>query len=181
MAKWKPEDCVVRPTRREFLTATAAAGVAFAAAPSLFAAAPDGTQAARAAGDASAGTGDALADTSGGFTRGVGVYPGQPRSFVGPRLVAAPVETRNLALLKPAYHSSSYDYNLTAQCVTDGITATDLPTWFACTVNDRLLPRPEREILLDHHPANTLKMNGTHRVVELAIGGRNGDARSRSC
>jgi len=36
---------------------------------------------------------------------------------------------RNLALHRAAYQSSSYDYNLTAQLVTDGIVETKLPRW----------------------------------------------------
>ena len=171
MASSKLEDCLARLTRRKFLASGAAVGVTLATAPSAFAAVPGNTQAGavgQSAQRADAGVHDGSFE---GFTRGVGEYPGQPGSYCGPQMVPAPAETRNLALHKPAYHSSSYDYNLTAQCLTDGITATELPMWFACTVNDRLLPKPEREILLDHHPANTLKMNGTHRVVELAVAG----------
>lgn len=159
-----------RPTRREFLATTAAVGVVLAAEPRSLTAStgemrPVGVDLAQASNRVGA---DHAAE---GFTRGVGVYPGQPGSYCGPQMVAAPAGTRNLALNKPAYHSSSYDYNLTAQCVTDGITATELPMWFSCTSGERLLPKPEREILIDHHPANTLKANGAHQVVELAIGG----------
>ena len=56
-----------------------------------------------------------------GLTRGIGVYPGDPAEYTGPELVAAGEEYRNLALRRAAWHSSSYDYNLTAQLVTDGI------------------------------------------------------------
>ncbi|GAA3751662.1 glycosyl hydrolase 2 galactose-binding domain-containing protein [Terriglobus aquaticus] len=155
-----------RPTRREFLAGAAVTSVVLAKTPAAF-----------AMGEAQHGASAPVQSVPGmlppaeGFTRGVGVYPGQPRSYVGPRLVPAPAGTRNLALHKPAYHSSSYDYNLTAQCITDGIAATELPMWFACTSGERLLPKPEREILIDHHPANTLKMNGSHQVIELAVGG----------
>jgi len=63
------------------------------------------------------------------YTRGVGVYPGDPREDFSPTLVEDLSTYRNLALLRPAYHSSSYDYNLTAQLVTDGIKHTHLPRW----------------------------------------------------
>lgn len=161
-----------RPTRREFLATSAVAGVVLATEPAAFATTPSELQAGVLASPVS---GSATLDSAGGaaegFTRGVGLYPGQPGSYCGPHMVAAPAGTRNLALYKPAYHSSSYDYNLTAQLVTDGIAATELPMWFSCTVGERLLPKPEREILVDHHPANTLSMSGLHHVIELAIGG----------
>ena len=60
------------------------------------------------------------------YTRGVGVYPGDPKDYSGPSMVVDETNYRNLALHRPAYHSSSYDYNLTAQLVTDGIKETKL-------------------------------------------------------
>ena len=65
------------------------------------------------------------------FTRGVGVYPGDPKEYVGPTFAVDHNTYRNLALHRPAYQSSSYDYNLTAQFVTDGIKDTKLPRWVA--------------------------------------------------
>jgi hypothetical protein len=62
-------------------------------------------------------------------TRGIGVYPGDPREDFAPALRIDPTTYRNLARHRPAYHSSSYDYNLTAQLVTDGIVETALPRW----------------------------------------------------
>ena len=61
------------------------------------------------------------------FTRGLGVYPGDPREDFAPVLVPDATTYRNLALRRPAYHSSSFDYNQTAQLVTDGIKETALP------------------------------------------------------
>jgi hypothetical protein len=61
------------------------------------------------------------------FTRGLGVYPGDPREDFAPVLVPDATTYRNLALRRPAYHSSSFDYNQTAQLVTDGIKETTLP------------------------------------------------------
>jgi hypothetical protein len=55
------------------------------------------------------------------FTRGVGIYPGDPAEDFSPALVTDNENYRNLARLRPAWNSSSYDYNLTAQLVTDGI------------------------------------------------------------
>jgi hypothetical protein len=55
------------------------------------------------------------------YTRGIGVYPGDPKEYTGPALAIDAQTYRNLALHRPAYQSSAYDYNLTAQLVTDGI------------------------------------------------------------
>jgi hypothetical protein len=67
-------------------------------------------------------------------TRGIGVYPGDPREYAGPTLRVDATTYRNLALHRPAFHSSSYDYNLTAQLVTDGVVETTPPRWVATAV-----------------------------------------------
>ncbi|MBR1469744.1 MAG: discoidin domain-containing protein, partial [Prevotella sp.] len=53
-------------------------------------------------------------------TRGIGVYPGAPEEFFGPKLVASD-DFRNLARGRMVYQSSSFDFNMTAQLLTDGI------------------------------------------------------------
>jgi hypothetical protein len=60
-------------------------------------------------------------------TRGIGVYPGDPREDFAPTFRIDSTTYRNLAHLRPAFHSSAYDYNLTAQLITDGIVETALP------------------------------------------------------
>src|SRR5690348_2169250 len=70
-----------------------------------------------------------------GYTRGIGVYPGNPAEDFSPSLEIDNSTYRNIALLRPAYHSSSYDYNLTAQLVTDGIKETRLPNWIGVSVS----------------------------------------------
>ena len=65
------------------------------------------------------------------YTLGIGVYPGDPKENFAPAMRIDSSNYRNLALHRPAYHSSSYDYNLTAQLVTDGIKETALPRWIA--------------------------------------------------
>jgi hypothetical protein len=106
------------------------------------------------------------------YTRGIGIYPGEPGADFSPDMVIDNSTYRNLALLRPAYHSSSYDYNLTAQLVTDGIKDTHLPNWVACSV-DRIgvLPKTEREIFLDHFPSNTLVLQGPSPSVQIELGG----------
>jgi beta-galactosidase/beta-glucuronidase len=109
------------------------------------------------------------------FSRGIGVYPGEPAADFGPTLVPDSTTYRNLALLRPAYHSSSYDYNLTAQLVTDGIKATNLPQWIV--VSDPLqgpLSKENREVIVDHAPMNTLELRGSPAQIDIQLAG--GDA-----
>jgi hypothetical protein len=107
------------------------------------------------------------------YTAGIGVYPGDPTENFDPILVPDTSGTyRNLALLRPAYHSSSYDYNLTAQLVTDGIKDTNLPTWIV--VSDGTngpLPKTDREAVVDHAPMNTLEIMGSRAQVNIEIAG----------
>ena len=110
------------------------------------------------------------------YTRGIGVYPGEPGADFGPILV--PDDTakyRNLALLRPAYHSSSYDYNLTAQLVTDGIKDERLPEWIVVSdVARGPVAKPDREVVVDHAPMNTMEILGTPAQVDIQLAG--GDA-----
>ncbi len=71
------------------------------------------------------------------YNRGVGIYPGNPDQDFAPALVTDSASYRNLALLKPAYHSSSYDYNLTAQLVIDGIKEMASPRWLVTTLSGK--------------------------------------------
>jgi hypothetical protein len=81
------------------------------------------------------------------YTRGVGIYPGNPKEDFSPILVTDNKNYRNLARLRPAYHSSSYDYNLTAQLVTDGIITNEMPDYISLSTNKGELPKNEREWL----------------------------------
>lgn len=106
------------------------------------------------------------------FTRGVGIYPGDPQEDFSPERVIDSVTYRNLALLRPAYHSSSYDYNLTAQLVTDGIKDTQLPDWVATSTSSRgALPKNERELVLDHSRTNSVEVFGPRATLQVQLGG----------
>ena len=122
-------------------------------------------------------------------TRGVGVYPGDPAQYDGPAL-AADTAYRNLALHRAAYQSSAYDYNLTAQLVTDGIKPGDdpknrvalgslpdalLPRWIVTsTSSDGVLPKQQREFFLDGDIASSVEVTGDHPWVEFdMMGGGN--------
>ena len=106
------------------------------------------------------------------YTRGVGVYPGDPRQDFGPTLVPADSTYRNLARRRPAYHSSSYDYNLTAQLVTDGIKDARLPAWVSASAGFRgQLPKNEREFFLDHNATSTVELRFGPGSVQVRLGG----------
>jgi hypothetical protein len=135
--------------------------------------------------DANSGTGKTLppdesTTSAPEFTRGVGVYPGDPKEYFGPELVPDTSTYgkggfRNLAFRRAAYHSSSYDYNLTAQLITDGITETKLPRWVAVSTSEHgVLKKNEREWLLDHNPVTTVDFKGPRGWAQIEIGGGEG-------
>ena len=106
------------------------------------------------------------------YTRGVGVYPGDPHEYKGPSLVADTANYRNLALHRPAYQSSAYDYNLTAQLVTDGIRETALPQWIETSTSSAgILPKRERELFLDGNVTPSVDVSGDSPWVEFDLRG----------
>jgi hypothetical protein len=109
------------------------------------------------------------------YTRGVGVYPGDPRQDFAPALVPDTQTVRNLALHRAAYQSSSYDFYHTAQLVTDGIRDTKLPRWFSIATSDRgTLKRQEREHAVDHNTTTRVSISGRPLWIQVETGG--GDA-----
>ncbi|MGC4049729.1 MAG: hypothetical protein QM757_09480 [Paludibaculum sp.] len=116
------------------------------------------------------------------FTRGVGIYPGDPKQDFGAVLRPASGPARNLALRRPAYHSSSYDYNLTAQLVTDGIKDTRVPRWISVSTSQQgILKKNEREWLLDGNWVSGVTLRGKEAWIQFEIGGddRAGDQSAR--
>ncbi len=108
-------------------------------------------------------------------TRGVGIYPGDPKEDFGPLLVPGGPQIRNLALRRAAYQSSSYDDNLTAQLVTDGIRQAQLPRWLSTATSERGVARKvERELLVDGNVVSTVTLEHPPAWVELELAG--GDA-----
>lgn len=106
------------------------------------------------------------------YTLGVGVYPGDPKENFGPLLQVDSTTYRNLALHRPAYHSSSYDYNLTAQLITDGIKESTLPRWLVTTTSQQgVLPKNEREYLLDGNWVTSVDLSGAQAWVQLELAG----------
>ena len=105
-------------------------------------------------------------------TRGIGVYPGDPKEYMGPSLTVDSGAYRNLALHRPAYQSSAYDYNLTAQLITDGIKETSLPQWISTSTSDNgALSKNERELFLDGNVTSSVTIKGDHPWVEFDLDG----------
>lgn len=98
------------------------------------------------------------------YTRGIGVYPGEPREDFSPSLRPDYINYRNIALFRSAYHSSCYDYNLTAQLVTDGIVCNSAPHYLQLSTPEGDVPRREREWLIDRaeHSRNMVKGSDTY-------------------
>jgi hypothetical protein len=115
------------------------------------------------------------------FTRGLGVYPGDPRQFFGPSMAIDSTNYRNLALRRAAYHSSSYDYNLTATLITDGIKDTVVPRTIAVSTSaggpnntPGVLSRIDREMLLDDNVTSATAITGPKVWIQFEL--RGGDA-----
>ena len=154
-------------TRRDFLKTTAIAGAGL-------------TIPAFAHASIIAGDGDTSGAAAGEYisarpvlpTRGLGLYPGAGLENFDAQIVLDPAAPyRNLALLRPAFASSNYDYNLTAQLVTDGIVDTQTPRWLTTIINGQTLSKYERESFVDHAPENITELMGARPTVEFHIGG----------
>lgn len=74
---------------------------------------------------------------------------------------------RNVALRRAAYHSSSSDYNLTAQLATDGIVANNRPATLTMTTHQGEVPVTDREKLLDDNDVSKLSYEGNDIFVQL--------------
>jgi len=79
---------------------------------------------------------------------------------------------RNLALHRPAWHSSSYDYNLTAQLVTDGIKETAVPRWISTSTSaEGVLDKNDRELILDGNWVSGVDLPGPNAWVQVELAG----------
>lgn len=102
------------------------------------------------------------------YTRGIGKYPGNPAEDFSPDL-KPDNKYRNIALLRAAYQSSSHDYNLVAQLVTDGIITDEQPKYLELSTPDGNKPRREREWMIDQGPysRNVALGDDTYFLYEL--------------
>ena len=104
------------------------------------------------------------------YSRGIGVYPGNPGEDFSPATRIDLTHYRNLALNRPAYQSSSYDFNLTAQLITDGIIDSKFPeTVIVTTSSDGTLKRDEREWIFDRHPMTRKSIAGSDVWAQIEL------------
>lgn len=109
------------------------------------------------------------------MTRGVGVYPGDPREDFSPAVRIDMATYRNLAFHRAAWHSSAYDYNLTAQLVTDGIRERRLPRWLVTGSSEKpVFEKNEREWLLDGNWVTAAEVKGPRGWVQSGFLGGEG-------
>ncbi|MDR0694108.1 MAG: discoidin domain-containing protein, partial [Prevotellaceae bacterium] len=102
------------------------------------------------------------------YSRGIGLYPGNPAESFAPELVKDDAY-RNVAALRSAYHSSAYDYNLTAQLLTDGIIATGAPATIRVATAGGDLQKNEREWLFDGKSDSKYIIAGNDIFLQLDL------------
>ena len=106
------------------------------------------------------------------YIRGVGVYPGEVKEDFSPIMKIDTTNYRNLALHRPAYQSSSYNYNLTAQLITDGIKETRLPGRIVTiSSTDSIMKRNGRETMLDRNIMTRINLDGHAAWLQIEMAG----------
>ena len=103
------------------------------------------------------------------YTKGIGRYPGDPAENFSPALVADNDTYRNMAQNRVTFHSSSYDYNLTGQLVTDGIVTDRMPCFINVSDQDGDLEKREKEWFFDGKPDSKYRMKGTDIFLQLQL------------
>lgn len=105
------------------------------------------------------------------YNRGIGIYPGNPEEDFSPELYADDTY-RNIAINRAVYASSSYDYCLTGQLVTDGIVETSAPKYLVMETSEDRDVKREREWLVDQHRYTMVNLYGPSAYVQISL--RNG-------
>lgn len=105
------------------------------------------------------------------YNLGIGVYPGNPKENYSSSIEFDKTNYTNIALLRPVYGSSSYDFNLTPQLLTDGIIENQLPGWIVTTTNHGILPRNEREYFIDRNPGRRMEFEEKSFWVQTELAG----------
>ena len=93
-------------------------------------------------------------------SRGIGIYPGNPLEYFGPQM-EKDTEYRNLALHRAVYQSGSYDLNLTAQLLTDGVVANSQPAFLEVLTNGKALPHNERKLTINDSEWSRIPVQGS--------------------
>ena len=102
------------------------------------------------------------------YTRGIGVYPGNPKEDFSPKLVQDDTY-RNLAYMRATRQSSAYDYNLTSQLTTDGLIARELPPYFILSTPEGEVPKREKEWMIDGGPYSRNTIYGEDTYFQFAL------------
>jgi len=105
------------------------------------------------------------------YTKGIGVYPGNPTENFSPELKPDNGTYRNIALNRTVFHSSSYDYNLTGQLITDGIISSEIPPTISVSTTNGELPKNEREWMLDHNRVTANEFEAQDGIVQIEFKG----------
>lgn len=108
-------------------------------------------------------SGGARAD--GGYTRGIGQYPGRLSQFTAPRMVKDTIY-RNIALNRTVITSSCADFNLTGQLVTDGILTNTEPASLAVRTAEGIVGNRDKEKLIDGNIYTDMVLHGEHPFIE---------------
>ena len=105
------------------------------------------------------------------YNRGIGIYPGNPDEDFSPALTVDR-SYKNIALNRAVYTSSSYDYYLTGQLITDGMVEETAPKYLVMETSEGKDIKREREWLTDQHPYTRLYLNGenAHMLISLQNG-----------
>ena len=102
------------------------------------------------------------------YNRGIGVYPGNPDEDFSPEMQVDRTY-RNIALNRAVYSSSSYDYCLTGQLVTDGVISDSLPKYLTMETSEGRDVKRQREWLVDQHKYTRLNLIGDNAYIQLAL------------
>ena len=102
------------------------------------------------------------------YNRGIGIYPGNPAEDFSPELYADDTY-RNIALNRAVYASSSYDYCLTGQLVTDGIVETSAPKYLVMETSEDRDVKREREWLVDQHRYTMVNLYGPSAYAQISL------------
>ena len=92
-----------------------------------------------------------LGATSQVMNRPIGQYPGNPNEYYGPSIQDGRDRSgmEYMSKYHTVYQSSSWDFNLTSQLLTDGIIDDQMPAWLNVTTPEGPLPPHKREACID--------------------------------
>lgn len=114
-------------------------------------------------------------NSSSEYTRGIGEYPGKVCDYDGPEVVQGG-EYRNLALHRAAWHSSSYDYNLTGHLATDGIIQKQMPYHIDVLTHKGPVEKRDKERIFDDNTTSISIEGGSGAYLLLQVNGGRTDA-----